>query len=402
MKTKGKYDFIILGAGIIGLAVARELKQREPDATILVLEKESCPGKHASGRNSGILHSGIYYPTESLKAKVCAAGSEAMAAYCQEHGLPLQRVGKVVVPTCVENDAQVDLLLRRGKANGARVSLLDEAELKEIEPAAHTATGRALHSPDTAIIDPLAILKHLVSMLEQQGVGFAFSTACTAVDGEKQKLFCDAACFEYGHLYNTTGQYADRIAKQFGVGEQYTLIPFKGRYYSLSPDSGIKINGLIYPVPDLNVPFLGVHSVRNIAGESYFGPSAMPAFGRENYHALKGINATDASEISYRIMQQYWHNQQGFRQLLHEEAGRLMKSRFVAAAKVLVPKLDAWMLKPSQKVGIRPQLLNTQTHKLVMDFMVLRKENTTHVMNAISPAFTSAFAFAPLVVDAVE
>ncbi len=402
MKAKNKYDVIILGAGIVGLAVARELKQREPDTTILILEKESCPGKHASGRNSGVLHSGIFYPTESLKAKVCAAGSKAMAAYCQEHGLPLQRAGKVVVPTCAENDAQIDLLLRRGKANGACVSLLDETELKEIEPAAHTATGRALHSPDTAIIDPLAILKHLVSSLEQQGVTFAFSTGCTRFDGGNQQLFCDELCFAYGHLYNATGQYADRIAKQFGVGKQYTLIPFKGRYYRLVSDSGIKINGLIYPVPDLNVPFLGVHSVRNIAGDSYFGPSATPAFGRENYHALEGINATDAGEISYRIVQQYWHNQQGFRQLLHEEAGRLMQSRFVAAAKVLVPRLDASMLRPSQKVGIRPQLLNTQTHKLVMDFMVLRKENTTHVMNAISPAFTSAFAFAPLVIDAVE
>ncbi len=402
MKTKDKYDFIVLGAGVIGLAVARELKQREPDAAILVLEKESCPGKHASGRNSGVLHSGIYYPTKSLKAKACAAGSKAMAAYCQEHGLPLQRVGKVVVPTCAENDTQIDLLLRRGKANGARVSLLDETQLKEIEPAAHSATGRALHSPDTAIIDPLAILNHLVSALEQQGVIFSFSTGCTRFDGDNQQVFSDELCFEYRHLYNATGQYADRIAKQFGVGEQYTLIPFKGSYYSLSPASGININGLIYPVPDLNVPFLGVHSVRNIAGESYFGPSAMPAFGRENYHALEGINAADAAEISYRIVQQYWHNQQGFRQLLHEEAGRLMKPRFVAAAKVLVPELEASMLRPSQKVGIRPQLLDIQTHKLVMDFMVLRKENTTHVMNAISPAFTSAFAFAPLVVDAVE
>ncbi len=383
----------------MGLSIARELIAREPDASLLIIEKEDRPGHHASGRNSGVLHSGIYYSSGSVKAKVCGEGAREMAAYCKANDLPILNVGKVIVPTREEDDPQVDLLFHRAQANGVRIDLIDAHDLKEIEPEARTATGRALYSPNTAVIDPLAILNHIRKGLEQADVEFCYNSPCSGADPDRSTVSFREECVCYGHLFNATGAYADRIAKMFGVGEQYTLLPFKGRYFKLLPDADIHINGLIYPVPNLEVPFLGVHSVKNIKGDTYFGPSAMPALGRENYHGLEGFDLRDSGQISVRLLEQYWFNNQGFRQLLQEEAGRLFLSRFAIAAQNLVPRVTASALVSSSKVGIRPQLLDIKSHELVMDFLVETKGNTTHVLNAISPAFTSAFSFSRLVVD---
>jgi len=394
-----KYDYIVLGAGIVGLSIARELVAREPDVRLLVIEKEDRPGRHASGRNSGVLHSGIYYPSGSMKAKVCGEGAKEMAAYCEANSLPILHVGKVIVPSREEDDPQVDLLYRRAQANGVRIDLIDADVLKEIEPEARTATGRALYSPDTALIDPLAILGHIRQELEDAGIVFCYESACSGADPDQSIVFCGKESFGYGHLFNAAGAYADRIAKMFGVGEQYTLLPFKGRYFKLHADTDIHIKGLIYPVPNLDVPFLGVHSVRNIQGDTYFGPSATPALGRENYHGVEGFDLLDSGQICARLLEQYWFGKQGFRQLLQEETVRLFHSGFASAAQKLVPRVTASALISCNKVGIRPQLLDTKKHELVMDFLTETMGNTTHVLNAISPAFTSAFSFARLVVD---
>jgi len=399
VEDKKYYDYIVLGAGIVGLSIARELISREPDASLLVIEKEGQPGMHASGRNSGVLHSGIYYPSGSVKAHVCTEGARAMALYCREHGLPIEQIGKVIVPSCIEHDPQIDLLHERAHSNGARVELIDARQLEEIEPEARTASGRALYSPDTAVIDPLAILQHIREALKVAGVNFRYHSPCSGADVENSVVRCHDEAFKFGHLYNATGAFADRIAKMFGVGDEYVLMPFKGRYYRLKADSGIHINGLIYPVPDLNVPFLGVHSVKSVHGDVYFGPSASPVLGRENYHGVEGINLRDGSSIFYHLLDQYRRDNQNFRHLMHEEGKRLLKSKFVAAAQALVPNVTGSMLESSRKVGIRPQLLNTERHELVMDFLVENHANTTHVLNAISPAFTSGFSFAKMVVD---
>ena len=187
---------------------------------------------------------------------------------------------------------------------------------------------------------------------------------------------------------------ADQVARMFDIGSKYALLPFKGIYYSLDEQSGIHLNGLVYPVPDLGVPFLGVHSVRTIQGKVYLGPTAVPAFGRENYRGLTGIRAGDAGRIAYQLAQQYINNNQGFRKFAHEEAGRFLKSRFTEAAQLLIPRLENRHLRPSQKVGIRAQLVDKERHELVMDFLVEKRANSTHILNAVSPAFTSAFAFA--------
>lgn len=248
-------DFLIVGAGVVGLALAREIKIRRPDATIAILEKESRVGLHASGRNSGVMHSGIYYPEDSLKAKVCAEGALAMAEYCQIKGLPFARFGKVVLPVKVDDDPQLELLARRATANGAEAELIDDQQLREIEPDAYTVTGRALHVPETSVIDPMAVMECLAQELTAQGVQILYNSEAVDLLPGTSCLDTRGDRFSYGCLINSAGLHADQIASRLGVGCDYTILPFKGIYYRLSPESGIKVNGLIYPVPDLSVPF---------------------------------------------------------------------------------------------------------------------------------------------------
>lgn len=392
-------DFLIAGAGIIGLSLARELKKRYPESKIVVLEKESGLGRHSSGRNSGVLHSGIYYPVGSLKGRVCAEGAREMTAYCEERGLPIERTGKVIVPTHEDEDGQLDLLHERGRSNGARVEIIDEDRLKELEPEARTATGRALYSPDTAVIDSGAILERLSLELREGGVEVLTGRRLESVDPDKRSVRVGGETFEYGHLFNSAGLHADRVAWACGVGERYTMLPFKGIYWRLTESSGLRIRHLIYPVPDLNVPFLGVHFTKKVGGGVYLGPTAVPAFGRENYAGLAGVDAKEIGPILFGLLGQYRKNSQGFRRYAHEEGSRFFKARFAAAARALAPNLKAEHLQKSDKVGIRAQLLDRKRGELVMDFLVEHGENSTHVLNAVSPAFTSAFSFSRLVVD---
>lgn len=398
MKTA---DIVIVGAGIVGLALALELIKRDPGQKILVLEKESALGRHSSGRNSGVLHSGIYYPENSLKAKVCAEGAQEMAAFCEEHALPIKRIGKVVVPTSEKDDTLLDLLYRRGQSNGATVELIDEQTLHRIEPNARTASGRALHSPRTAVVDPLAILEKLSSELTKQGVEILTGQEVRAIDPSRSILETNSDKISFGHLYNAAGLYADKLARFFGVGEKYTILPFKGIYYQLDKASGIQVNGLIYPVPDLSVPFLGVHVTKAVTGNIYLGPTAVPAFGRENYSGLAGAGISEALGIGLRLFRQYASNNQGFRTFAHEEGLRFFKSNFAEAASALVPKLRPEHLLRSAKVGMRAQLLDKDKGELVMDFVVEKGENSTHILNAVSPGFTSAFSFSRFALDQV-
>lgn len=378
MKT---YDTIIIGGGIVGLAIARELLSRDPKQRIAVLEKEPELGKHASGRNSGVLHSGIYYPPASLKGRLCTEGARLMREYCDDRKLPIARIGKVIVPSSEAEDGQLEVLLERARANGARAEIV---RARDYEPEARD--GRALFSPDTAVVDPKRILASVAEELRGAGVEFVFNRNVTEVDRGT-----------YGFLVNAAGLHADRIARPFGVGERYTILPFRGRYYKLA--APFVIRRLVYPVPDLRVPFLGVHFTNAIDGTTYIGPTAIPALGRENYSGLHGIRARDAASIAATIVRQYASNKQGFRTLLHQEAGRLLKHNYAAAARALVPRLETKHLKPSTKAGIRAQLFDRVKNELVMDFVVERGERSLHILNAVSPGFTTAFSFARFALD---
>lgn len=393
------YDFVVIGAGIVGLAIARQLKLSHPDCTIALLEKEAELGAHASGRNSGVLHSGIYYPEQSLKARVCVEGNRELAAYCEAKGLPLQRIGKVIVPTHEQDSEQLEVLLRRGLHNGVRVARVDEGRLRELEPEVRSPTGTALHLPDAAVLDPRAVLRQLAADLLAQGVEILFEHRPEAYDPGRNQLRVRGMSVTFGHLYNSAGLHADVVARALGAGQRYAILPFKGMYYDLADPGSLRINGLIYPVPDLRVPFLGIHFTRSVDGHIHVGPNAVPALGRENYRGLDGVTVPEAGRIAALVVRQYLANKQGFRQLAHLEGSRLFRDAFARAAQVMVPRLQASQLVRSAKVGIRAQLLDLETGELVMDFRVERQESATHVLNAVSPAFTSAFGFARLAVD---
>ncbi|MBO9536974.1 L-2-hydroxyglutarate oxidase [Herbaspirillum sp.] len=393
-------DFLIIGAGIVGLTIGRELKLRFPRQSVLVLEKERAPGLHSSGRNSGVLHSGIYYPPGSLKAQVCRQGAIEMAAYHEEHGLPLRRLGKILVAGNEFDAPQLDLLADRARQHGIPIETLDAAQLAELEPETRSVNGRALLVPSTSVGSPGAVMQTLLEEVRKLGLELALDSSIVAVDTKNGTATTDKGdVIGFGHAINTAGLHADSVAHLFGAGKRYTLLPFKGLYWKLDPAAGFKINRLIYPVPDLRVPFLGIHTTTTTDGTTYLGPTAVPAFGRENYHGLEGVSLPELSRITGLLVRQFSAGRDGFRRLAMQEGRRYFKKWFAEAASAILPRLRPEHLLPTDKVGIRAQMLDTETGKLVNDFLVESGERSTHVLNAISPAWTSSFPFARHVCD---
>ncbi len=391
-------DFVVIGAGIVGLTIARLLKMQNPNAKVVVFEKEGLLGLHGSGRNSGVLHSGIYYAPDSLKAKICVSGSQKMARYCKDNNLPFNNMGKVIISTKPENDKQIDVLHARAIANNVNAKVIDREELRNIEPEANNRAEKALYSPTTSVIDPKSVLGFIHQEISELGVELIFGLQIKLVDSDASTIKTNHGEFKYGKLFNAAGQYSDKVAHLFGAGRRYTMIPFKGQYYALKNSENFTFNGLIYPVPDLNMPFLGVHSVKTINDEIYFGPSAVPALGRENYSGIEGIRLSESMDIALHLLKQFYYNKQGFRSYAYEEATRIFKRNFVKGVKALVPNIKSSSINMSSKVGIRAQLVDTQARELVTDFVVEHKDNATHILNAISPAFTCSFSFAEWVV----
>ncbi|MEI7456638.1 MAG: L-2-hydroxyglutarate oxidase [Nitrosomonadales bacterium] len=391
-------DYLIVGAGIVGLTVAREIRFREPNATITILEKESRLGVHASGRNSGVLHTGIYYPHGTLKAKLCKAGADAMFAFAEQNGIPVRRDGKVIVATSEENAKGLDTLLANAEANGICANRINTDEIRQIEPHACAEYG-GIRCQDTAVIDSTRVLETLRTQLTQQGVQIDTDQMLTSINDEQQSATTQNRTYGYGLLINAAGAYADRVAHLAGVGQHYQLVPFKGLYYKLAPEAADRVCGSIYPVPNPALPFLGIHFTRVISNEVYIGPTAIPAFGRENYGILSGARPIEAIEIGVQLSRLYANNPQNFRNLVHSEMRNYGKSGFLSSARQLVDRLEHEWVKSTPKVGIRPQLVNTREGRLEMDFVVERGRHSVHVLNAISPAFTSSFAFAAYIVD---
>lgn len=390
-----------MGAGIVGLTVAWELKQRFPVAEIVVLEKEPQPGMHASGRNSGVMHSGVYYGSDTLKAKVCSSGATRMRSFAEEHAIPFKRSGKVIIATSERDIPVVERLLKNARENGINAIQLDEEGIKKIEPYA-TPHKTGIHCPDTAVIDGGMVIKKLYELLSNMGVKFKFNSPLRKVEVSTKTVFASDSTYHYGHLINCAGANADRIAKIFGMAEEYKLIPFKGIYYKLRPEKSHLVHSSIYPVPDIDKPFLGVHLTRVINGDVYVGPTAIPALGRENYGLFSGAELGEVFDVGSRLIEMYIKNNRNFRSLVHEEVKKYSKPYFVDAARKLMSCLDSEDLILSNKVGIRPQLVNVKKKTLEMDFIIEQTHGSLHVLNAISPAFTSSFAFAKLIVSRLE
>ncbi len=395
MKT---YDFIIVGAGIIGLTLAYKLKERYPNNSILILEKENSVGVHASGRNSGVLHSGIYYKSDTLKAKLCANGSKQMREFCEEYDLPLNKLGKIIVGHEGDKE-QVKKLHRRALKNGAVTEVLGQDDLIKIEPQLSKDLTTGLYSPNTAVVDPVKILLQLVNLLEANAVKIKFSHALKEIDISKSVVYTNKEKYSYGCFFNVAGMFADKIAHACQVGLEYTILPFKGVYYKLKNNLNYSCNGLIYPVPDSRYPFLGIHITKSINGKIFIGPSAMPSLGRESYSGVKNSSFVDTAKVLGSIVNMYWNDHNDFRFLARHELKNSIKKNFIKEAKKLLPFISNADLDDNKKVGIRAQLYNKKENRLEMDFLVCRNKNTVHILNAVSPGFTSSFKFAEYVIN---
>ncbi len=390
-------DFLIVGAGIIGLSIARELKKKYPDCSIIIIEKESDVAVHSSGRNSGVLHAGFYYYADSLKAKFCRDGCKALNEYCKENNLKINECKKVVVAKNETELLSLFELEKRGKKNKVNISIIDEKQLNEIEPNAKTHQY-ALFSPTTATVDPVEINQAIKSELINKGVIIKFDEAYKKrIDGNKI-ITQNNNKYESGKIINTAGLYADKIAWQFGFSDKYTIIPFKGIYLKYTnTDKPVKTN--IYPVPNLKNPFLGVHFTVMVNGTIKIGPTSIPALWRENYKNCSNFKGNELLNILGWESRLFFTNAFGFRNLAFDEVKKYNKSYFIKQATNLVKSINKKGFTEWTKPGIRAQLLNKKTYELVQDFVVEGDKKSVHVLNAVSPAFTCSFPFTEYVVE---
>lgn len=392
------YDVAVIGAGIIGLATARELLGRDPDLRLAVLDKEHRIGAHQTGHNSGVIHSGIYYQPGSLKARLCVEGAAEMYRYCAEKSIPTDRCGKVVVATHESELGRLEELFERGRANGVQgLAMIDRDALREIEP--HCAGIRALWSPNTGIVDYGQVAQAMAADIRAAGGELKLSHEVTAVRRPPGKVVVETTAGEIEclRLIACAGLYADRVAALTGGSIEPRIVPFRGDYWQLRPEARHLSNGLIYPVPDPSFPFLGVHTTLRIGtGEVWLGPNAVLAFSREGYRRLD-LRAGDLLEALRhpgfrRLARRYW------RTGLAEVWRDLSKRAFLQSVRRYIPEVRLRDLVPGPS-GVRAQAL-AGDGRLIDDFVFdVQGDRILHVRNAPSPAATSALAIARMIVD---
>ena len=391
-------DFLIVGGGVIGLCLALEVRRRRPSSSITILEKEKSCGMHASGRNSGVLHAGFYYTPDSLKARFTRDGNRDMTQYCAERKLRINRCGKLVVAKNEEECATLDELMRRGKENGIELHVLSPEEAREIEPRVRT-TGKALFSPTTSSVDPQEVMRSLVADALAAGIVINTDTAYLGRSGMSVRT--STGTISAGYVINAAGLYADRVARDFGFSHDYRILPFKGLYlYSDEPAGSLRTN--IYPVPDLHNPFLGVHFTIAVDGRIKIGPTAIPAFWRENYRGLSNFKIQEMIEITGLELELFWRNEWGFRRLALTELSKQSRGKMVRLASELASDVTEKNYLRWGKPGIRAQLYDIKKHRLEMDFRFEGDARSFHVLNAVSPAFTCSLPFARYLLDEIE
>lgn len=397
MSAKKQADYLIIGGGIVGLSVARELNIREPQASIIIAEKEPQLAAHGSGRNSGVLHAGFYYTADSLKARFCREGCAEWKAYIQARGLKLNECKKVVVATNEEERLGIHELKRRGDANGVDVSIISEEELARIEPNARTYK-EALYSPTTATVDPVEVTLHLAGELRAAGVEILLAHPYRKRIEDNRVMVGDVEVTAR-KIYNCAGLYADKVARDFGFCSDYTIIPFKGIHMLAAREPHPGVHTLIYPVPNLKNPFLGVHFNVTVDGRVKIGPTAIPAFWRENYKGFANFKFGEMLAILGWEMKLFITDAFGFRRLAWNEIRKYQRSHLLNLVRPMAQKLDDEAFTAWAKPGIRAQLLNKKTLSLVQDFVVEGDNSSVHVLNAVSPGFTSSLPFGRWVVD---
>jgi L-2-hydroxyglutarate oxidase len=391
------YDFAIVGGGIVGLASALALGKRYPSARIVVLEKESNWAFHQTGNNSGVIHSGIYYKPGSFKAKFCREGSRSMVEFCQKYGINHEVCGKVIVATEENELPLLENLYKRGWENGLSVTKLGAEEVKEIEPHVRCLAG--IRVPTTGIVDYKHVCQKYVDLIGIQGGELRLNSKVEKISATRnsQALETNNGTVETRFLINCAGLHSDRIAKLGQLNPQAKIVPFRGEYYELKPEKRYLVKTLIYPVPNPNFPFLGVHFTRMIDGSVHAGPNAVLSFKREGYKKTD-FDLRDFVEVmSYPG---FWklvakHADEGIQEMIRS----FNKAAFVRSLQRLIPEVQAEDLIPTH-AGVRAQALMNDG-KLVDDFLIVTGQNSVHVCNAPSPAATSSIEIGKAIVEQI-
>ncbi len=392
-------DFLIVGGGIVGLATARALSLRFPDASICLLEKESDVAQHQSGRNSGVLHSGIYYKPGSIKAQTCRDGRSSMVDFCQQEGIDFEICGKVIVATQESEIAALERIYQRGQANGIECREIDRIELTEREP--HCSGIAAIHVPSSGIVDYPAVCRRIAENLRVAGHAVEFSRQVSGIQrsGQTVAIECtDGSKYQTKFLVGCGGLHSDRIVRMSGLQPPAKIVPFRGEYYELKPDARSLCRHLIYPVPDPNFPFLGVHFTRMVSGDVECGPNAVFALAREGYSWGKISPGDIVDAVRFKgfrsLAWQHW------KMGLGEIHRSISKRAFVKALQRLIPEVQSEHLRPC-RAGVRAQAM-TVTGEMVDDFLWVSDESMLHVCNAPSPAATASLEIGRHIVDQIE
>lgn len=389
--------FAVVGGGIVGTAVARRLSQLRPEATVTLLEKEPELARHQTGRNSGVVHAGLYYAPGSLKAQLCRRGVAMLRDYCTERGLAYDECGKVLVALDDVEERRLADIMSRAVANEVPgVRLLDAGQVTAIEPHVRGVAG--LHSPETAIVDYAAVTRALADDARQAGADVRTGYEVTGLTQRGDEVLVSrrqGGTDAFDHVILCAGLHADRVAELAGDAAGPRIVPFRGEYYLLRPERRDLVRGLVYPVPDPRYPFLGVHLTRRVDGEVMVGPNAVLALSREGYR-WGDVSPSDLREALAwkgfrRFARQHW------RTGVTETCGSLSKRSFVAAARRYVPELTVRDVVPGPS-GVRAQALGADG-ELVDDFRMTKRGNVLAVRNAPSPAATSSLAIAEHIVD---
>lgn len=389
------YDYCVIGGGIVGLATAYSLIERQPGISILLLEKESDVGFHQTGHNSGVIHAGIYYAPNSLKAALCAKGIRATKEFCAENDIPVETCGKLIVATNSVEIERISALWERAKANAVNVNYLNEDELREMEPA--IAGVAALLSPDTAIVDYGLVARKLAALIQAQNGEICLGTPVDRIRelGDWVEVGGGSRSWKCRKLVVCGGLQADRLARSAGLNVGFRIVPFRGEYFRLPSAKNQIVSHLIYPAPDPSLPFLGVHLTRMIDGSVTVGPNAVLGLAREGYPKFSFDLRDTASFVSFpgfwRLM---WANRN---HAMHEFKGSLSKRRYLDECRKYCPSLEIEDLLP-YRAGIRAQLVNSRGEAL-HDFHFLETGRMLHVCNAPSPAATSALPIGAMIAD---
>jgi L-2-hydroxyglutarate oxidase LhgO len=394
-----QFDLVIIGAGIVGLATALKAVRRHPHLRIAVLEKEAAIAMHQTGHNSGVIHSGIYYQPGSVKARNCVAGAAAMIQFCRLHNIPYDQCGKVVVATSTSDVAALKQLLHRGTMNGVEgLSLIGPERLHELEP--HCAGVAALHVPTAGITDFGAVAREYAELIVAEGGRLLTSCRVLAINKRQDRLILesDKGAISTSWAINCAGLHSDRVRRLAGDKEGPDIVPFRGEYYKLLPNRAHLVKNLVYPVPDVRFPFLGVHFTRMINGGVDAGPNAVMAFKREGYRKtdfnLRDVVQTATFPGFWRMATKYWSNG------LAEMYRSFNKQAFTVELQKLIPEIESRDLTPGGS-GVRAQALD-RSGKLLDDFSIVPSGPMIHVCNVPSPAATASLVIADQIMDIAQ